>query len=69
MIREVLHFLETFERKRWYDMRARVQGIDALNRASQADQPVLQDIRVAALRMLGQTKVLRDTAIRMGLGK
>ena len=61
--------LNQFQQKRWLDMRTRVQGIDALNRASMADLQPLRDIRSSLLSMLDKTPGLRRTAIKAGLGQ
>lgn len=63
------HILEEFQRKRWLDMRVRVQGIDALNRASMAGSAPLRDLRSTLLSILGKTESLKRNAIRAGLGQ
>lgn len=60
--------LDQFQRKRWTDMRLRVQGIDALNRASIAGGQPIRDIRASLLAFLGKSPNLKKTAIKTGLG-
>lgn len=60
--------LAGYHRRRWPDMRLRVQGIDALNRASMARSPLVHDLRAKALGLLAGTPPLRKAAIRSGLG-
>ena len=61
--------LSRFQRQRWVDMRVRVQGIDALNRASMTGARPLQDIRASLLGALSKAPTVKRTAIRMGLGQ
>ena len=61
--------LETYHRKRWPDMRIRVTGIDALNRASQTSVQPLKDMRAGIISILGNTPALKRHAITAGLGR
>ena len=63
------HILDAYQRKRWPDMRIRVQGIDALNRASIATSAPLRNTRASLLALLGQTSALKRAAIGAGLGR
>jgi 2-octaprenyl-6-methoxyphenol hydroxylase len=60
--------LQTYHRRRHAEVTARVLGIDALNRASMAQAPVLRDLRAAGLNMLHGFAPLRRTLMRAGLG-
>lgn len=61
--------LTRYHRKRWPDMRLRVHGIDALNKASIAGTPLGHSLRDAGLHALMSIKPLRQAAIRGGLGR
>ena len=60
--------LNTYHRRRHLDIRARVIGIDALNRASMAQGQGLRDLRAAALSALYGATPLRNAVMKMGLG-
>ena len=60
--------LETYTRRRWPEVQARVAGIDALNRASMASAQPLRDLRATALGLLYGTAPVRRTLMRAGLG-
>lgn len=60
--------LDAYQRKRWLDMRARVQGVDALNRASMVRSQPLRDVRQSVLKLIETTPFLRRGAIKTGLG-
>jgi 2-octaprenyl-6-methoxyphenol hydroxylase len=60
--------LDRYQQARFADMRLRVQGIDLLNRASQARAPLLRDARAAGLNALYDIAPLRKTLMQMGLG-
>ena len=60
--------LQTYHRRRHTDVTARVMGIDALNRASMAQAPILRDLRAAGLNLLHSFPPLRRTLMRAGLG-
>lgn len=49
-------------------MLARIAGIDLLNRAAMAEDQRLRDLRGAGLRLLDRTALLRQAAMRLGLG-
>jgi 2-octaprenyl-6-methoxyphenol hydroxylase len=59
---------EAFHRQRHLGVRARVTGIDALNRASMAEAPLLRDLRAQALDALHAAKAVRKALMRAGLG-
>lgn len=61
--------LRQFHRARHPDIRMRVHGIDALNRASIAGQPNLQSLRRTGLDALQRIGPLKKTAMRTGLGR
>ena len=60
--------LETYERARRTDVRARVAGITALNRISQVSAPAMRDLRAAGLDVLYGAKPVRTALMRLGLG-
>ncbi len=60
--------LATYHRRRWPDVKARVTGIDLLNRASMLGAPSLRDLRAGALNALYSLSPLRKTLMRAGLG-
>ena len=60
--------LQTYPRRRHTDVTARVLGIDALNRASMAQAPLLRDLRAAGLNLLHGLPPLRRILMRAGLG-
>jgi len=60
--------LEAYHRRRWAEVRARIAGVDALNRASMAGAPVLRDLRARALGVLYGARPVRQTLMRAGLG-
>ncbi|SMX43246.1 UbiH/UbiF family hydroxylase [Actibacterium lipolyticum] len=60
--------LETYNRRRWPEVRARVTGIDMLNRASMLGGPGLRDMRASALNALYSVTPVRRTLMRAGLG-
>lgn len=60
--------LEAFNRRRWPEVRARVTGIDMLNRASMLGAPGLRDLRAGALNALYSIAPLRKTLMKAGLG-
>ncbi len=60
--------LDAYARKRMPDIRARVAGITALNRASMLSTPLLRDARATALDALYGVKSVRKTLMQMGLG-
>lgn len=60
--------LDTYHRKRWPDIKARVTGVDILNRAAMAESPTLRDLRLKGLSSLHSLKPLRKAAMQAGLG-
>jgi 2-octaprenyl-6-methoxyphenol hydroxylase len=60
--------LDAYARARHADIRLRVAGIDALNRASQADAPFLRDLRATGVRVLHDLTPVRRGLMRLGLG-
>ncbi|WP_114966898.1 UbiH/UbiF family hydroxylase [Alkalilacustris brevis] len=60
--------LEHYHRSRWPDVRARVSGIDALNRASMAGMPVLREARAGLLQLLYSARPVRKGLMRLGMG-
>ena len=60
--------LDTYNRKRAADVRMRVTGIDALNRASIAGAQPLRDLRAMGIGALHALPPVRHTLMRMGLG-
>lgn len=60
--------LETYTRRRWPEVQARVLGIDTLNRASMMGARPLRDLRAAALNALYSATPVRRTMMRAGLG-
>ncbi len=60
--------LKSYQQKRWADVKARVTGIDLLNRASMAETPLLRDLRHAGLTAIYRIAPLRKTLMKAGLG-
>jgi 2-octaprenyl-6-methoxyphenol hydroxylase len=60
--------LDTYARKRHPDIKLRVTGIDALNRASIAGSPMMQSLRAKGIEALYGVTPLRQTLMQMGLG-
>lgn len=60
--------LDAYHRRRYLDIRTRVAGIDALNRASMAQGQTLRDLRGAALSALYGATPLRKVVMKAGLG-
>ncbi|NHB76719.1 UbiH/UbiF family hydroxylase [Rhodobacter calidifons] len=56
-----------YHRQRHLEVRARVTGIDLLNRASMAGAPVLRDLRAKALDALYSARPVRRMLMRAGL--
>lgn len=59
---------EAYHRSRHLEVKARVTGIDLLNRASMAEAPVLRDLRAKALNALYSARPVRQMLMRAGLG-
>jgi 2-octaprenyl-6-methoxyphenol hydroxylase len=60
--------LAAYHRARWPDLKARVSGIDMLNRVSMATNPAMRDLRRVGLKTLHNVAPLRKTLMRAGLG-
>ncbi len=60
--------LDTYARKRHADIKLRVAGIDALNRASITGNPMLQDMRAKGIQALYGITPVRRTLMQLGLG-
>lgn len=60
--------LTRYHQRRWPEARARLTGIDALNRAAMAGAPPLRDLRAAALAALHGVAPVRKAVMRLGLG-
>ncbi|SLN66703.1 UbiH/UbiF family hydroxylase [Roseisalinus antarcticus] len=60
--------LDRYHRRRHPDVLLRVQGIDALNRASMASAPALRDLRAAGIEALHGMAPVRRGLMRLGLG-
>ena len=60
--------LMAYEKARMGDIKLRVQGIDLLNRASQASSPAMRDARAMGLNALYNIGPVRKTLMQMGLG-
>ncbi|WP_373354181.1 FAD-dependent monooxygenase [Pseudoroseicyclus sp. CXY001] len=60
--------LAAYAHRRAPDIRTRIAGIDALNRAAIAGLPPLRDLRAAALQVLHGAAPVRHGLMRLGLG-
>lgn len=60
--------LDSYARKRHPDIKLRVTGIDALNRASIAGNPMMQALRSKGIEALYGVAPVRKTLMQMGLG-
>jgi 2-octaprenyl-6-methoxyphenol hydroxylase len=60
--------LADYQRRRWPEVKARVTGIDLLNRASMLGAPGLRDLRAGALNALYSLAPVRRTLMKAGLG-
>jgi 2-octaprenyl-6-methoxyphenol hydroxylase len=60
--------LAAYQRQRYPEMVARVAGVDLLNRAAQAKEQPLRDLRRAGLKAIHDIRPLRRLAMRLGLG-
>jgi 2-octaprenyl-6-methoxyphenol hydroxylase len=60
--------LDTYHRKRHWEVQARITGIDALNRASMLADPIWRDLRATALNALYSVPPVRKTLMKAGLG-
>ncbi|MFN3576205.1 MAG: UbiH/UbiF family hydroxylase [Tabrizicola sp.] len=59
---------DAYHRQRHLEVRARVTGIDLLNRASMVGAPALRDLRAKALETLHSVRPVRQILMRAGLG-
>ena len=60
--------LTAFHRRRWPEVKARVMGIDLLNRTSMVSARPLRDLRAGALNALYSLAPVRKTLMKAGLG-
>jgi 2-octaprenyl-6-methoxyphenol hydroxylase len=60
--------LHAYRSKRHLDIKARVAGVDALNRASMIGAPALRDLRAGMLNALYSLRPVRKTLMHAGLG-
>ena len=60
--------LDAYNRRRWPEVRARVAGIDLLNRASMIEARPLRDLRAATLGALYSAGPVRRVLMKAGLG-
>ncbi len=63
-----LQMLETYHRHRHTEIRARVTGIDLLNRASMMRAQPLRDVRAMGLNAIYALAPVRKTLMQLGLG-
>ncbi|MEM9097823.1 MAG: FAD-dependent monooxygenase [Pseudomonadota bacterium] len=60
--------LSAYARRRLPDILLRVAGVDALNRAAQAEAQPLRDLRRIGLKAISEITPIRRVAMRLGLG-
>ena len=60
--------LDAYHNARHTDVKLRVNGIDALNRASMSGSPAFQQLRVAGIKALYEAKPVRRGLMKLGLG-
>lgn len=60
--------LARYHRRRHPEIRLRVTGVDLLNRASQAENPLLRDMRAKGVEALYGLGPVRKSLMRLGLG-
>jgi len=60
--------LAAYHRRRWPEVKARLTGIDLLNRTSMLGAPALRDLRASALNTLYAMAPVRRTLMKAGLG-
>ena len=60
--------LGRYHQGRWPTVRARLAGIDALNRAALAGSPPLRDLRAAMLQLLHGLPAVRKQVMQTGMG-
>lgn len=60
--------LASYHRRRWPEIKARVEGVNLLNRASMAESSMLRDMRARMLKTAYALQPVRKTMMRAGLG-
>jgi 2-octaprenyl-6-methoxyphenol hydroxylase len=60
--------LKSYHRARWLEIKARVTGIDMLNRVSMASNPTARELRRLGLKTLHGVTPLRKALMKVGLG-
>jgi 2-octaprenyl-6-methoxyphenol hydroxylase len=60
--------LAKYHRARWPEIKARVSGIDMLNRVSMATNPAMRDLRRLGLKTLHGVAPIRKVLMKAGLG-
>lgn len=60
--------LDAYHRRRWPEVKARLHGVDLLNRASMLHSQPLRDARAAALDMLYTLAPVRRGLMQLGIG-
>lgn len=60
--------LAKYHRRRHPEVLLRVKGVDLLNRASQAENPLLRDLRATGVNALYGATPVRKTLMKLGLG-
>jgi 2-octaprenyl-6-methoxyphenol hydroxylase len=60
--------LDRYHTQRWPDVKARVTGVDLLNRAAMTNSPGLMALRLKGLQTLHGVALIRKTLMRAGLG-
>lgn len=60
--------LQTYHRRRHWEVQARVRGIDMLNRASMVSAQPLRDLRMTGLNAIYSLAPVRRTMMQLGLG-
>ncbi len=60
--------LDTYQRRRHPDIRLRVAGVNALNRASMAGHPLAHDLRALGVKALHDIAPIRRGLMKLGLG-
>ncbi|MEM6896396.1 MAG: UbiH/UbiF family hydroxylase [Pseudomonadota bacterium] len=61
--------LARYERTRYPDVRTRVLGVSALNRASMATPAPVRDARALGLRLLHDVNPIRTSLMKLGMGR
>lgn len=60
--------LRAYHNRRWPEVRARIAGVDLLNRASMVNGQALRDARAGALNALYSAAPVRKTLMQLGMG-